>query len=177
MMPQENITIQPGGLTVYGDQHTRGDTDFHGHGPDMWLNVSPYVANEYQIGLHVYVKFMETRSDWTTFEGSFNGIVYDLRTTGGSDKILRVISPAFAVHETLNGHGTHHFDFGAGGIVGGIDCVGDSDGGVFGGDDHPQVFINFNPLIVDLQSPPHFDDQKARRVWNFSIRPVLKHPA
>ena len=67
-MSQMNVTIQPGGLTVYGDQHTRGDTDFDGHGPDMWLNVAPYVANEYQIGLNIYVKFMETQSDWTTFE-------------------------------------------------------------------------------------------------------------
>ena len=131
-MSEMNVIIQPGGLTVYGDQHTRGDTDFDGHGPDMWLNASPYVANEFQIGLNIYVKFMETTSDWTTFEGAFNNIVYDIRTTGSSQKILSVVSPNVAIHETLNGYGVHHFDFGAGGIVGSIDAVGDSDGEFLG---------------------------------------------
>lgn len=173
-MSEMNVTIQPGGLTVYGDQHTRGDTDFDGHGPDMWLNVSPYVANEYQIGLNIYVKFMETQSDWTTFEGSFNGIVFDIRSMGGSQKILSVQSSAFAIHETLNGYGVHHYDFGVGGIVGSIDAVGDSDGGVFGGDDHPQVVINFNPLIIDVQDPPIFRDPAELRGWNFSIRPWMR---
>jgi hypothetical protein len=92
-----------GRLTVYGDQHTRGDTDFGGHGPNMWLNVAPYVANEFQLGLNVYVKFMETQSDWTTFEGHFNGIVFDIRTMGGNHKILSVASPTAAIFETLNG--------------------------------------------------------------------------
>lgn len=169
-MSEMNVIIQPGGLTVYGDQHTRGDTDFDGHGPDMWLNASPYVANEFQIGLNIYVKFMETTSDWTTFEGAFNNIVYDIRTTGSSQKILSVVSPNVAIHETLNGYGVHHFDFGAGGIVGSIDAVGDSDGGVFGGDDHPQVVINFNPLVVNVQDPPKFS-QAELKSWMFSIRP------
>jgi hypothetical protein len=119
------------------------------------------------------VKFMETQSDWTTFEGSFNGIVYDIRTMGGSQKILNVVSPAAAIAETLNGYGIHHFDFGAGGIVGSIDAVGDSDGGIFGGDDHPQVIINFNQLIVDVQDPPIFVTPIGLRNWASSIRPWL----
>lgn len=173
-MSQINITIQPNTLTVYGDQHTRGDTDFDGHGPNMWLNVTPYVANEFQIGMHIYVKFMETESDWTTFEGTFNGIVYDVRTMGGTQKLLNVVSPAMAIHETLNDYGIHHFDFGAGGIVGSIDAVGDSNGGPFGGTDQPQVIVNFNPLIVNIQDPPVFSNQLALILWAFSVRPWLK---
>jgi hypothetical protein len=121
--------------------------------------------------MQIYVKFMETESDWTTFEGSFNGIVYDIRTMGGSQKILNVVSPAAAIYERLNGYGTHHFDFGVGGIVGSIDAVGDSDGGVFGGDDHPQVVVNFNPLIVNIQDPPLFPTPSHLKNWAFSIRP------
>src|ERR1700722_1529370 len=103
---------------------------------------------------------METDSDWTTFEGTFNGVVYDIRSMGGSQKILNVVSPAAAIHETLNGYGTHHYDFGAGGIVGSIDAVGDSNAGPFGGDDHPQTIVNFNPLIINTQDPPSFEDLK-----------------
>jgi hypothetical protein len=36
-MSHMNITIQPNILTVYGDQHVRGDTDFDGHGPQIVL--------------------------------------------------------------------------------------------------------------------------------------------
>lgn len=158
---------------MYGDQHTRGDTDFDGHGPDMWLNVTPYVANEFQIGVNVYVKFMETQSDWTTFEGSFNGILCDIRTSGATQKILNVITPATAIHETLNGYGTHSYNFGGANLVGSIAAVGDSDGGVFGGDDHPQVVISFNQLYVELQDPPASLSGAEYSRWIKSIRPVF----
>ena len=168
-----SVSIQPGSLTIYGDEHTRGDTDFDGHGPDMWLNVTPWVANEFQIGLNMYAKFMETESDWTTFEGSFSGIVYDSRTMGRAEKILSVVSPAMSIEETLNGYGVHHFDFGAGGLVKSIDAVGDSDGGIFGGDDHPQVVVTFNPLFITIQTAPAKLDGDQLKQWDFSIRSPL----
>jgi hypothetical protein len=132
-MSRKNIAIQPGGFVVLADQHTRGDTDFDGHGPMMYLNTSLYVANEFQLGLTVSVRFIETQSDWTTFQGAFTGIIYDIRNLGGSNKILDVVTPPFATANQLNGYGIHHLDFGAGGLVASVDAVGDSDGGVFGG--------------------------------------------
>src|SRR5689334_7367678 len=116
-MSQKRIAIQPGSLQILASQHTAGDTDFGGHGPDMYLNASLYVANEYQLGLNCFVRFTESQSDWTTWQGSFTGIVYDIRSNGGNGKILNVLTPPFSTANRLSGYGVHHIDFGTGGIV------------------------------------------------------------
>jgi hypothetical protein len=158
IMSQQNIQIQPGALVVSATQHTNGDGDFDGHGPNMWLNVSLYVPNEYELGLNVFVRFEETQSDWTTWQGSFSGIVYDVRAEGNKWKIESVVTPPFNDVKQLNGWGNHHFDYGIGGIVNSIDAIGDSDGGIFGGDDHPGVTLNFNNIVINVQDPPVVGD-------------------
>jgi hypothetical protein len=163
-MSRKNIAIQPHSLEVLANQHTAGDTDFHGHGPMMYLNASLYVANEYQLGLYCQVRFTETQSDWTTWQGNFTGIVFDVRNQGGQGKILSVVTPPFSAADQLNGHGTHHRDFGAGALVQSYDAVGDSDGGIFGGDDHPRVTLTFNNVMIEVEDPPaHVDIGKWTR--------------
>ena len=153
-MSQKTLLLQPTTLVIPANQHTNGDGDFDGHGPMMYLNVALYVANEYQIGMNCSVRFEETTSDWTTWQGAFNGIVADIRTQGDQVKITGIATPAFTNTQQLNGYGTHHFDFGIGGIVNSIDAIGDSDGGFGGADDKPQVTLNFNSILVNVQDPP-----------------------
>jgi len=153
-MSQKNVAIQPGTLQVEATQLTAGDTDFDGNGPSMYLNTSLYVANEFQLGLNCHVRFQETEDDWTTWQGSFTGIILDIRNQGINNKILSVVTPPFSYSKTLNGYGTHHFDFGFAGLVQSVDAVGDSDGGWGGDDDHPQVSLIFNNITIDVEDPP-----------------------
>jgi hypothetical protein len=83
--------------------------------------------------------------------------VYDVRVSGNNWKVLNVVTPPFNDTKTLNGYGVHHFDYGVGGIVSSIDAIGDSDGGVFGGDDHPQITLIFNNIVINVQDPPPND--------------------
>ncbi len=167
-MSQQQIAIQPGTMLIQATNHTNGDGDFDGHGPMMYLTASLYVANEYQLGLNVFVRFEETQSDWTTWQGSYTGIVFDVRGQGGNYKILSVATPPFNDARQLNGYGMHHVDYGVGGIIQSVDAVGDSDGGVFGGDDHPQVNIVFNNITIEVQDPPA---QHQKRWFNTKIHP------
>jgi hypothetical protein len=120
----------------------------------MYLSASLYIANEYQIGMNVFVRFEETQSDYTTWQGSFTGIVFDVRSQNLQFKLQDIATPPFNDTKTLNGYGIHHFDYGMGGLIQSIDAIGDSDGGIFGGDDHPQVNIVFNNVVVDVQDQP-----------------------
>ena len=168
-MSRKNIAIQPPTLQIPANHHTAGDTDFDGHGPNMYLNVSLYVANEYQLGINCQVRFTETQDDWTTWQGSFTDIVFDIRSLGGQSKILSVVTPPFSTMAELDGHGSHNQDFGIGGIVQSYTATGDSDGGPFGGDDHPQVTLTFNNIEIQVEDPP-----PAQPKWNHSFQSVRK---
>lgn len=172
-MPSKNVAIQTPILQILANQHTAGDGDFDGHGPMMYLNAALQVLNEYQIGLYCHVRFEETESDWTTWQGSFNGVVYDIRTQGAPGKIVSVVTPPFSSAEQLNGYGTHHRDFGMGGLVQSYDAVGDSNGGWGGGDDTPQVTITFNNVVLELEEPPPLG---ALHKWVRSNVPLLIFP-
>lgn len=158
-MREQNITIQPESLRLRATQRTRGDGDFDGNGPNMYLYAFLYVANQYQIGLKFTVRFQETRRDWTTYEGSFSGIVYDVRNQGGRYKVLNVITPAFSKVERLEGYGEHSLGpYGMEGIVREAVAIGDEDGGVFGGNDQPEVTVHFNSVRIEVEDPPSLRD-------------------
>ena len=52
--------------------HTRGDREFAGNGPQVWADARVQSGNGgAEIQLYTHLKAEETRSDWTTAEGSW----------------------------------------------------------------------------------------------------------
>ena len=56
--------------------HTRGDKDFAGHGPHIWIRAQIFKAGSHQLAFNLYMKAKETRDDFTTVEGSLNTTLY-----------------------------------------------------------------------------------------------------
>ena len=56
--------------------HTRGDKDFAGHGPHIWIRAQIFKAGSHQLAFNLYMKAKETRDDFTTVEGSRNTTLY-----------------------------------------------------------------------------------------------------
>ena len=60
--------------------NTRGDSDMGGHKPRINMNAKLNIRdNGQQLHLHYDCTMKEDRSDWTTFTGSWNEILYDAR--------------------------------------------------------------------------------------------------
>lgn len=132
--------------------HTEGDTDFDGNGPSVYISADvKRKAN--QLVLDVYAIFQETESDWTTFEGSFEQIFYDVNIQHPGWRIQSIQGNFHQVYETvLTGYGEHTVSpFGTSEFVKKMVLVGDSNGGTFGGDDKPRIVkLGFNKIELKL---------------------------
>lgn len=151
-MPQQNIAIQPSTILIQASQRTNGDGEFNGNGPIMYLTATLFRPTQYHVSLSAFARFQETRSDYTTYQGSFLAQVFDIRNQFNGQVITNILTPPFNTAQTLNGYGIHHFDFGDVSLVRSIDAIGDEYGGIFGGDDHPQVTLLFNNIVIETQA-------------------------
>jgi hypothetical protein len=66
--PQEVEKVIEVPAITYMPPHTRGDKEFKGHGPRVYVQARLFVANG-QLWVKVYMKAEETQEDWTTAEG------------------------------------------------------------------------------------------------------------
>lgn len=132
--------------------HTEGDTDFDGNGPSVY--VSAQVKRQGNLlSLSVYAIFQETKPDWTTFEGSLEQAFYNVGVEHPGWHILSIQGHFHQVYQgELSGYGQHTISpFGTSDFVNNMVLVGDSDGGVFGGDDQPRIVkLGFNRIELKL---------------------------
>jgi hypothetical protein len=145
--PPSEETIDPGTIT-YMPPHTRGDREFDGHGPDVWsfANIIRITSNT-QLRINIYMKAEETRSDWTTAEGTFNRTVYTA-PSGKDVKQILTVPTIDNFFYTDDDHGADTFFRGSTGLVNQYVFVGDTGGDDAGVDTKVDVTFNLVQFLI-----------------------------
>lgn len=134
--------FRPGSIT-YVPPHTRGDRDFHGHGPNVFCMMT-LVSSPSQLRARVYMRAKETKSDWTTASGQR---MFDLYTPESGWQIDGIIGPLSSTHQYRDGdHSLDTFNLGTGGPARRFVFVGDTDGNEAG--TRTKVDASFNELQI-----------------------------
>ncbi len=131
---------------TYTPLHTRGDKEYDGHGPDISSRVE-WVNRGSRVDVTTYMKARETKSDWTTAEGSQTITYYTPPSGWTVNKIVgeTVTTDAF----TDSDHAENSRGMGPGGPVKTFIYRGDHGGSEAGSYTGMDVF--FNPLHVELK--------------------------
>jgi hypothetical protein len=137
------FTFQPAEIS-YMPPLTRGDREFDGNGPDVYSSVN-LINTGNSVIARVYMKAVETESDWTTGEGSRDFVIYN----ADPGKVIEsIVTPTFASYSYRDDN--HDMDNFAGtGPVFKFHFVGDDDGDDVGV--HTRVEIEFTNIRVELK--------------------------
>jgi hypothetical protein len=128
----------------YMPPHTRGDKEFDGNGPNVYSNVN-LINQGNQLIARVYMKAVETRSDWTTAEGTKDFVIY---TADPGKRIEAVVTAGNASYSyTDNNHDMDEFP--GTGPVRKYSFMGDGSGDDVGY--HTRVEIDFTNIRVQLK--------------------------
>lgn len=129
-------------VVEYIPPHTRGDRDFHGHGPQVWCSVDISIKNQREIWAKVWMKAKETKKDYTTAEGTEEFRIYT------HDQIIREIlsSTSSDFYFRDHDHEEDIYHMGGGNLVKEFTFVGDTRGNEAG--IRTGVVINFNPIRI-----------------------------
>ena len=145
------VAIQPPAIGNFRPGHTEGDLDFGCNG--LFVHVVTQVQrNGNVLVLNTSAFFQESESDWTTFEGSISQPFYDARVEQPGWRIQSITGETHQSIQIMVGHyGRHSFEYGASSLIRSMVLRGDSDSGVFGGHDRPEIIsMQFNELQVEL---------------------------
>lgn len=116
------ISIQPNNMTLI-PRKIRGDREFDGHGPQYTVRATLLVT-ESEVSVELYMIAEETRSDWSTAEGTRVESVY---FAGPNEKIIGVLTATHSsISDTDRDHAVkeHHDQ----GLVSVFYVMGDSSG-------------------------------------------------
>lgn len=121
-----------------------GDREFDGHGPDVYANVRLINSGSAVIA-RVYLKAVETRSDWTQGEGTKDFVIYN---SDPGKKIVSIVTPDYSAYSYRDDN--HEVDdFPGSGPVLKYHFTGDTDGDDVGY--KTRVDIDFNNIRVELK--------------------------
>lgn len=129
--------------------HVRGDREFDGNGPVWQVSVQINVRGPLLV-CNLRAFFQETKPDYTTFSGSREFVLLNTDEQFPGEKITSINTQVF---DFKNGVDEDHYDevIAGGGPVDHYRIRGDSDGGIFGGNDLPQVNVMFRTLSLTLE--------------------------
>ena len=140
------VTIPSTQISNFVPPHTRGDREFGGHGPNVFVRAMLLNRGTY-IDTDVYMRAKETKSDWTTAEGSR---VYRIYNVEPGWKIKRILTDTYSsASYTDNDHGVDTLTLGSADLVRQFLVVGDTSGNDAGTD--TKVSVNFNNIRVELE--------------------------
>jgi hypothetical protein len=142
--------ISPG-QRVFIPDHTRGDTEFGGNGPEVLCRVRLSIIglDNNMLQSEIYMKAEETGPDWTTAEGTDTHIIY---TAPAGKEIKDIVAITFDQIEYLDNNTTMDwFPRGTGGPVAQYEFIGDSDGVDAGTD--TRVTVQYNTIPIELTAP------------------------
>lgn len=123
---------------------TRGDREFDGNGPDITVSVNLLNFGT-SVVARVYMKAVETESDWTTGEGTKDFVIYNADPGKRIEAIVSPISAFFSYRDT-----DHDMDeFPGSGPIFKFHFSGDDDGDDVGV--HTRVEMEFNNVRVQLK--------------------------
>jgi hypothetical protein len=128
----------------YMPPYTRGDKEFDGNGPNIYSNVNLINLGN-QLIARIYMKAVETSSDWTTAEGTKDFVIY---TADPGRRIEAVVTAGSASYSyTDNNHDMDEFP--GAGPVRKYSFMGDGSGDDVGY--HTRVEIDFTNIRVQLK--------------------------
>lgn len=137
----------PGSQYTYRPPHTRGDKEFSGHGPRVWVKVS--LSNHgTDISATIHMQAKETKEDWTTAEGNTTIPLYTAPSGYRIKQLL--VSTEDEMAYTDDSNASDDFQRASGGPVAHYNVVGDTESGNDAGD-RTQVTVTFNPLHIELE--------------------------
>ncbi len=145
--PIRRIAIQPSPI-LFNPPHTGGDTEFDGNGPEIDVETRLERAGSV-LNITLRATFRETKADWTTFSGQITQRIFDVDAEHPGWDIQSIHSEFV---DTLNVTDFDHDinSYPRQGLVSLYKIQGDTDGGLFGGDDKPWVQVFFNPIELTL---------------------------
>ena len=151
--------IDPTPVTLRPNK-TRGDREFAGNGPRVTTRVD-LQRSPTALSVRVYMRARETRSDYTTAEGTET---FPLFTPEPGWEIENIVGPASMDPHTYTDdtETTDSFDRGSGGPVKRLDFVGDTSGDDAGV--KTQVTVTFNRLRVELTQVHNCVSDNAVRI-------------
>ena len=140
------VPITSSQISNFVPPHTRGDREFAGHGPKVYVSTQLINQGTY-LEANVYMKAEETKSDWTTASGSKKYRIYNVESGW---RIKRIITDTFSsASYTDNDHGVDTLSLGSADLVNQFLVVGDTSGNDAGTD--TRVSVNFNTITVELE--------------------------
>lgn len=135
-------------IQVIATHLVRGDADLNGHGPSYWAAIDVFAGTGSQLTYRIRFRATETRSDWTTIEGTKTGALYELPTRYADYDIVGIVegmrseTPG-AVFPTT---------FAPGGPVKQLTFVGDRNG----------IDVGFASALATFAAPLHLKLQRVR---------------
>jgi len=142
----KEVTYNRNTKLTYTPPHTRGDREYAGHGPDIRARVS-WINRTSRIDVVTYMKAKETKSDWTTAEGSKTTTYY---TPPSGWKIKKIVGSTLTTDQFQDfDHAENSRGMGPGGPVKTFIYRGDHSGSEAGS--YTGMDMNFNPLRVELE--------------------------
>jgi len=147
-MPQKTIELWD--TSFFIPPLTRGDREFDGHGPRIWITTRLYISQNRKLKARIWMRFAENRWDWTTSEGTYDIDVYD----GAVDNVSRInhiVSPgvsSFMYYEQETGHDLFTRPEDSGPVLE-YSIVGDTRGGEAG--TRSGASIRFRPITIDYE--------------------------
>ena len=142
---EEETSFAPDIIT-YMPPRTRGDGEYDGNGPGVTSTVNIYVDGN-TIKAKVYMRARETKSDWSTAEGSG---IFNIYTAPSNRRIIGIVSDKqTSANYTDSGHSEDFFEKGNGELIKRFAFVGDTDGDEAG--TRTRVKVTFNRVVVKLK--------------------------
>ena len=146
--PPEEIDINLGTIT-HMPEHTRGDREFNGNGPNVWCNTSiETITNLTQLRIRIYMKAEETKSDWTTAEETLYTPPVYTAPSGKNIKQFLTFPTFVSISYTDDDHGADTFSMGNTGLVNQFVFVGDTPGDDAGVDTQVEVVYNLVEFLI-----------------------------
>ncbi len=136
------IALRP--TPVFRPDHIAGDREFAGNGPqvDAWANIYPLGSKIY---VNYGVTFQETGGA-TLFEGSDTGECAD-----AGKEIIEILSDTEGEISFTDRDTTVNVAVGgASGLIRKARIQGDTNSGIFSGNDDPWIQLYFNPIKVSV---------------------------
>lgn len=143
----EMAYVSPGYRT-FVPPHTRGDEEFNGNGPAVLCRVRLSIIGTENnlLQSQIYMKAEETRSDWTTAEGTDTHVIY---TAPAGKKIKEIACLTFDQFEYVDDNiAMDWFARGSGGPVKQYEFMGDTEGDDAG--TGTGVTVQYNTIPIEL---------------------------
>lgn len=142
---EEEKSFSPDVITFI-PEHTQGDREYNGNGPNVNARVSIYIDNN-TVKAKVYMRAKESKSDWSTAEGS---AVLNIYTAPSNRRIVSIVSDKeTSINYIDSGHSEDFFEKGSGELIKRFAFVGDTDGDDAG--TRTRVKVTFNRVVVKLK--------------------------